>query len=75
MVSNALMTLLSNSFTEVSHQTFHAEAKHRVHGLLDEHVIRLSVSRWSSPIVLVRKKDGKIRMCVDYRARNAKDQT
>ncbi|XP_062404413.1 uncharacterized protein LOC134094507 [Sardina pilchardus] len=40
--------------------------------LLDSQVIRESSSPYASPIVIVRKKCGGLRMCVDYRQLNSK---
>ena len=34
-------------------------------------VVQPSNSPWASPIVLVRKKDGTLRFCVDYRGLNS----
>ena len=39
--------------------------------MLDQGVVRPSTSPWSSPIVMVQKKDGSWRFCVDYRKVNA----
>ncbi|XDV45359.1 hypothetical protein PO909_013473 [Leuciscus waleckii] len=39
---------------------------------MDSKVIRESSSPYASPIVLVQKKTGELRMCVDYRQLNAK---
>ena len=42
--------------------------------MLEEGVIEPSTSEWSSPIVIVKKKDGDIRVCIDYRKVNAKNK-
>ena len=46
--------------------------KEHISQLLDAQVIRESCSPFASPIVLVKKKDGSLRLCVDYRQLNNK---
>ena len=44
--------------------------REEIRTLLDQEIIRPSKNPWAAPIVLVKKKDGTQRMCVDYRKRN-----
>lgn len=53
------------SFTE------RAAVREIIQELLENDIIRPSESPYASPILLVRKKDGPYRMCVDYRELNA----
>lgn len=46
--------------------------KTHINQLLEAQVIREICSPYASPIVLVKKKDGGLRMCVDYRQLNSK---
>lgn len=48
------------------------EVKQYIEDLLNKGFIRESRSAYSSPVVCVRKKDGTLRLCVDYRELNRK---
>jgi hypothetical protein len=48
-----------------------AELKTQLQELLDKGYIRPSSSPWGCPALFVKKKDGSLRMCVDYRPLNA----
>ena len=42
----------------------------QVKEMLRDEVIRPSTSPWASPVVMVKKKDGSMRFCVDFRKMN-----
>jgi hypothetical protein len=46
------------------------ELKRQLQELTDQGFIRPSQSPWGAPVLFVPKKNGKLRMCVDYRALN-----
>jgi len=48
------------------------EVRQHIQQLLDANIIKPSTSPFASPIVLVRKKNGALRMCIDYRRINAR---
>lgn len=47
-----------------------SELKNQLEVLLSKMFIRPSVSPWGGPVLLVKKRDGKSRLCVDYRQLN-----
>lgn len=46
------------------------EVKQYIEDLLNQNFITESKSPYSSPVVYVRKKDGSLRLCIDYRELN-----
>ena len=51
----------------------HAELKElseQLKELLDRSFIKLSSSPWGAPVLFVKKKDGSLRLCIDYRQLN-----
>lgn len=46
------------------------ELKTQLQELLDRGFIRPSVSPWGAPVLFVKKKDGTLSLCIDYRQLN-----
>ena len=46
------------------------ELREKLKDLFDKGFIRPSCSPWGAPVLFVKKKDGSLRLCVDYRQLN-----
>ena len=46
------------------------ELKNQVDELEKKGFIRKSISPWGAPVLFVKKKDGSLRLCIDYRELN-----
>ena len=46
------------------------ELKLQLQELLEKGFIRPSISPWEAPMLFVKKKDGTLRLCIDYRQLN-----
>lgn len=74
----AEMNIRLNDTTPVTYKPYRlpfserARVREIVGDLLSNGIIQESQSAYASPIVLVRKKNGEHRLCVDYRALNKK---
>lgn len=64
-------TPVKRTYTSVP-KPLHKEVKEYLEDLLNRGWIKKSRSSYSSPIVCVRKKDGSLRLCCDYRELNKK---
>ena len=74
VIEHSVNTGSSPSIRLPSYRIPHAyrdEICKEIQEMLDSGIIEPSLSNWSSPLVPVTKKDGSLRLCVDYRKVNA----
>ncbi|XP_062586907.1 uncharacterized protein LOC134248532 [Saccostrea cucullata] len=73
VISHTIKTTSENPITQRPYRIPEAkkqEVKESLNEMLEQGLITPSKSPWASPIVLVNKPDGTIRICVDYRKLN-----
>ena len=46
------------------------ELKVRMEEMVNKGFVRLSTSPWGAPVLFVKKKDGSMRLCIDYKELN-----
>ena len=50
---------------------YHGQVEQEIREMLEYDIIQPSKSDWATPMVIVNKKDGTLRVCVDYRKLNS----
>eukprot|EP00731_Ephydatia_muelleri_P001672 Em0001g1672a len=77
LTEHSIPTGLSTPVRQVPYRLPYARrewVKKEIEAMFQDGVIESSISDWASPIVLIEKKDGGIRFCVDYRKLNSVTQ-
>ena len=62
----SVIALISNAPYRMAPSELY-ELKKQIHDLLDKGFIKPSVLAWGAPVLFVKKNDGIIRVCINYR--------
>lgn len=71
LIRMKVATPVTQTYRSIPPNDFQKVRDH-IQELLDKDVVRPSHSPYAAPVVVVKKKDGGIRLCVDYRKLNEK---
>ena len=69
-IDTSKVCLLRQPVRQLLYGEMRAAVESEINKLFNAEIARPSMSPWASPVVMVRKKDGGFRMCVDYRRLN-----